>query len=592
MSKATDHLTYCPVTSGLDPAQARRENNSGSNRDSLLSLLAGPTMNSVLVGLLLCAFACDSSNPEPTPMDAGVDVENDSGDAGNDSGDAGNDSGDAGNDTGNSGEVSASCMSDDAVFVGEGGVATIVEALESAPENGVIRVRAGSYPSINIARNHITLCAEEGVTIEPTENYGIRIEGEHVNVEGFDVHSVSREVSGVYHGQTGVVIAGRDVVVRRVSSHENYINGFLVVDGAARVRLEDVRAYNNTVAGIAFGGGEDITISRAVLYNTGVNTDGDGNYQQYGVLTDNVDDTRLVDGEVQDIEGIAYIQNVVIEDSEIRDHLKYGIRVSAGNDELSGVPSGRITTRGFSVRGTLLSRNGVELDDFVGGLYHHGNVLLQHVEGGVFENNRVEAGYTWGVDAYACNNIVYRNNLFVGNNLGLATPNVTIAPAGVEINGGHSNLFENNLVYGNGTGFFSSFIPDSGDAWDRQVDAFDSWTGSYSVEIVSNIITGNTGVVPNPDHPDDREMDETLVDYEQIGPDSFTRVFRNNVLNTVPEWFHNGDPTSLSSDFREQNPHYALRASEIFQDAENGDFRVRSDSPIYEMRVGPASLYE
>jgi hypothetical protein len=197
----------------------------------------------------------------------------------------------------------------------------------------------------------------------------------------------------------------------------------------------------------------------------------------------------------------------------------------------------------------------------------------------------VEGGWTWGLDAYACNGIVYRDNIFVHNDRGLRTPGVTIAPTGVEINGGRNNLFANNLVYGNGAGVFSSWIPDSGDRFDRAADAHDSFDGSFSLRLENNIIVGNSAPFTEPGGEP-----EILVDYMEIGPESFTRRYLNNVIGTIPEWYFGGDVTALSSTFAADNPYWDTSADEIFVDAPSGDFTIRDDSPIAGTGIGPASI--
>jgi hypothetical protein len=459
-------------------------------------------------------------------------------------------------------------------------------ALAEAPAGAALLLEPGLYPPILVERDEVALCGDGGrVRIRPDSSYGVRITGRDVHVEGVEVRGVAREVLGVDHGPSGIVVAGREVTVRDVRVSQNRMNGVLVTDRAAMVLLEDVVAWDNTWAGIAVGGGSDITIRRAELYNTGSEDAPEGARQRYGIATDNVGDTRWVGETLTDVDGSGRVDRLSIQDSEIRGHLGYGIRVSVGNPAESALESGRITTRDLEILDSHIHANGIALDDWVGGLYHHGNVLIQHVEGGRVEGNLIEEGYTWGLDAYACNGIVYRDNLIVNNDRGLRTPGVTIAPTGVEINGGRDNVFAHNLVYGNGGGVFSSWIPDSGDGFDRAADAWDGWNGTWSLALEDNIIVGNRAGFTEPG-----SEPEWLVDYMEIGPESFTRTFTGNVLGTIPDWHAGGRPPALTPTFAADNPHWDLSPEEIFVDAPGGDFRIRDDSPLVGTGVGPASL--
>jgi hypothetical protein len=481
-----------------------------------------------------------------------------------------------------------SCVAGPVVRVGGSGAdhATIAAALEAAPANARIRVGPGPWPAVRIERDDVALCGVgNDVVIDSDDSFGIYVGGANVVVEGFRVMGVVREAPGRDHGPSGIVVAGRDVRLRHIETARNGVNGILVTDAAAGVLLEDVTAYDNTWAGIALGGGREIRIVRADLHNTGRADDPEGRRQRYGILTDNVGDTRSEGGSVVDVDGIGHIEGVRIEDSTIRGHLAYGIRISAGNERESALESGRITTRNVALVGSHIHDNGADTDDWVGGLYHHGNILLQHVEGGLVEGNRVEGGWTWGLDAYACNGVVYRDNIFVNNDRGLETPGVTIAPTGVEINGGRDNVFANNLVYGNGTGVFSSWIPDSGDGFDRPADAFDSFDGTFSLQVERNLIVGNAASFTEPGGEP-----EILVDYMEIGPERFARGYVGNVIGTIPDWYFNGDVTALSPSFTTDNPHWNVPASAIFVDAPGGDFRIRPDSPVAGAGIGPASI--
>jgi|GEM_PF-2258321 len=488
-------------------------------------------------------------------------------------------SGDTDTDGGETGTMAQSaCDTPGGLVLGVDTGATIEDALASAPTGSVIRVPAGDYPAVLIERDDVSLCGD-GARIVSDGAYGIRITGNDVTVQGFSVAGVVEHRDGAGHGPTGVVLSGEDILVRDVVASNNGINGFLVTPTAARVRLEGIEAFDNGFAGVALGGGTGIEIVDATIYKTAGLDEDLG--QEYGILTDNIGRTN---DEVY-VEGIEHVADVTVRRTTIYGHPGYGIRVSAANRALSNVVSERITTRNFNVFDSHLYENGARTDDFVGGLYHQGNVLLQHVEGGEFSGNRVERGYTWGVDAYACNFLTFRNNLFVDNDLGVDTPGVTFNPVGVEINGGHGNVFERNLAYGNGSGFAATFFPDSGDAWDTAVDAYDSFDGTYSVELRGNILLRNDPIFDDPD-----EGPIPGVDYMRFGPDSVVHVLENNVIGTIPMW-QGGDPSVLSADFSALNPLYTASAEEIFEDAEAGDFTIRADGPLAGTDIGPEALH-
>ena len=102
---------------------------------------------------------------------------------------------------------------------------------------------------------------------------------------------------------------------------------------------------------------------------------------------------------------------------------------------------------------------------------------------------------------------------------------------------------------------------------------------------IDDIIVGNQSIFTGPDGET-----EQLVDYMEIGPESFTRTFVNNVLGSIPEWYGGPEPTGLTPTFEADNPYWSVSADEIFRDAAGGDFRIRSGSPIAGQGIGPASI--
>lgn len=470
-------------------------------------------------------------------------------------------------------------------------IQSAIDAAEQSDSAAIITVASGTYQeSVHVSGNNIHLCGQDTVTITNTDStYGIRLSGTGLTLQNITATGITHETYGVDHGPSGVVISGQNITVKNVHSHHNMTNGFLLTDTAQNIRIENGSAYDNTLTGVALSGGDTITIDGISLYNTGSESSAEGNYQEYGILSDNVGDTRDDGaGNISDIEGISHISNLTVSNTDIRNHLKYGIRISAANESLSNLESGRITTRNFDLLNSTFSDNGIALDSFVGGLYHHGNILLQHIEGGLVEGNTITRGYTWGLDAYACNNITYRNNFFLDNNLGEDTQNVTISPSGIEINGGRGNIFTQNLIYGNSSGLFSSYIPDSGDGFDQAADQYDSYDGTFSLAISNNIILNNYGTFIS--YEESGPVDEVGVDFQMTGDETiFTRTFTNNIIGTAPEWM-GGDPAVFSETFATDNPLYRLTSGDIFTDAANGNFTILPTSQAYGQNIGPDSI--
>ncbi len=443
---------------------------------------------------------------------------------------------------------------------------SIQAAVDAAAPGDEIRIAPGAYQeAVTVATPGLSLIAEGDVTITNGGSFGLRVDAADVTLQGLTVRGISGEAFPSDHIATGIVVNAPGARLIGVTVHGNAHNGVLVTDQARDVRIEGGAVYDNSVAGIALGGGTNITIRGVELYSSGGSDAGDGRFQNHGILADNVGDTTLIDGEIRDIDGSQSVNGLVMEDLIVRDHPNYGIRIAVANEALSDLPSGRITSFDVTLRNSQILRNGADLDDFVGGLYHLGGVLIQHIDGALVEGNLFQDNFHWGLDAYAVNDAIYRDNYFLDNNAGAETPGVTFEPVALEVNGGARNIIEHNLITGSTAGLFSSYIPDGGDDFD----------GNASVTIQDNILFGNAEV-----------------DLEFLGgPDVFSRTTTNNVVGFMPEWLidyitEDIDPGFLDNNFYGADPQFA--------DPANGDYAPAPDGPAAGLgpRVAPLQAGE
>ncbi len=444
---------------------------------------------------------------------------------------------------------------------GRGDFATISAALDAAAPGDLVRVAAGTYrEAVTVDVDDVTLRADGPVTVTNDGSFGMRIDGDGVTVEGFTVTGILGWTFPADHAATGFVVSGRDVRLVDNVAHGNGMNGFLVTATAQDVTISGGAAWNNSQAGVALGGGRSVTVEGLDLHNTGDGTGADGTFQRYGILSDNVGDTRLDNGAIRDVDGIAPIDGLVMRDLLVRDHLSYGIRIAAFDEATSPLPSGRIATRDLVLEDSRILRNGSDTDDWVGGLYHLGGVLIQHIRGGRVEGNLFQDNYHWGLDAYASDDVTYVDNWFIGNDLGAATPGVTFEPVSLEINGGAGNVVRNNLITGSTAGLFSSYIPDSGDGFD----------GNASITIADNILFGNEEV-----------------DLELLGEnDVFSRTITNNIVGHIPDWHLGYIVEDLEPDFLSDN---LYGVDPLFVDAAGGDYTLAPGSPAAAAGIGPTA---
>jgi len=450
---------------------------------------------------------------------------------------------------------------------GSGVTGSIQAAVNAAQPGDSIRVRSGTYAeSVLIGTPDLTLIAEGTVHVTgfPDGTHGFRIDGNDVELRGFTVHGIHGYAFPGDHAATGFVLNAARTRLIDCVSHSNGYKGFLILPDARDVLIEGGSAYDNTTAGIGIAGGTGITIRDMTFYSTGEDGGPDGSFQASAILTDNWGDfgasPRLP------IEGIRPISDLTIDDVTVYDHPDYGIRISAYNETLSTFPSGRIATANLRLTNSHIYNNGSRLSDFVGGLYHLGGVLIQHVDRGLVAGNTIENNYFWGIDAYRCNDIVYRDNWFLNNDRGINTPGITFEPVNVEINGGLRNVFTNNLVYGGFSGLFVSWIPDSNDG---------PLFGPDSITVENNILAGHT------------EGGFSMV---VNGNGLSSRTVRNNLVERIDAAHLNYLREDLGIDLESPQLGNTIGTAPGFTDAPGGDFTLLPSSPLQDNTWGPANL--
>ncbi len=450
---------------------------------------------------------------------------------------------------------------------GSGLTDSIQAAVNAALPGDTIRIRPGTYPeSVSVATRELTLIADGEVIVtgHVGGTHGFRIDANDIELRGFTVRGISGQACPGDHAATGFVLNAARTRLIDCVSHSNGNNGFLVLPDARNVRIQGGSAFDNTVSGIGLAGGTDITIRDMTFYSTGGDGGPDGSFQASAILTENWGDSAA--SPRLPIEGIQPIDGLTIDNVTVYDHPDYGIRISAYNETLSRFPSGRIATTNLQLTNSHIYNNGSRLSDFTGGLYHLGGILLQHIDGGLVAGNVIEDNYFWGIDAYRCNDFVYRDNWFLNNNRGMDTPGITFEPVNVEINGGLRNEFSNNLVYGSFAGLFLSWIPDSNDG---------ALFGPDSITVEGNIMAGHT------------EGGFSMV---VNGSGLSSRTVRNNFIERV-------DPAHLL--YLREDLGIDLEAPELgnrigsapgFADAPNDDFSLLPTSPLRQNSWGPANL--
>ena len=192
-----------------------------------------------------------------------------------------------------------------------------------------------------------------------------------------------------------------DVSLLDLTIRDNLTDGVLA-DGATNLLIEDSQIFDNQAAGVRISGTDGVTIRGSELFSS---TPGGGASEGTGGPGSQTNGVRT---------GDVITRNTTIEDTVIRDHGRYGIEViNRTVDEDLGLEV-LVRHENLVVRNSHLDGNGNQFTAFFGDAddsLRFGNVLLQGVNGGLWENNLIENGGAWGIDSYAGTNITFRNNL-------------------------------------------------------------------------------------------------------------------------------------------------------------------------------------
>ena len=463
-------------------------------------------------------------------------------------------------------DVSGAC--EFVVDIAESGITTSIQAAVNAALAGdTIRVLPGTYAeSVTVSASEITIIADGDVHITgaPNGTHGFYVDGTDIEIRGFTVRGIEGFLFPNDHNATGFVLNGVRTRLINCTAHSNGFKGFLILPSAEDALIEGGSAYDNTAAGIGIAGGSDTTIRNMSFYSTGSDGGPDGTFQASAIISDNWGDYGPSPS--QPLDGISPINGLLMENLRIYDHPDYGIRISAYNEATSSFPSDRISSSNVSLIDSNIYNNGSRLSSWVGGLYHLGGVLLQHIEGGNIEGNVIKDNYFWGIDAYRCNNMTYRDNWFINNDKGLASEGLTFEPVNIEINGGLNNLFTNNLVFGGFAGVFLSWIPDSGDT---------AQFGADSIVVENNIIGGHI----------DAGLNMVLND-EGLS----SRTVHNNLVEYIPRTQIDYLLDDHGIDLPAPANGNILGNAPGFFDGRNGDFRFLESSPLRSNSWGPSDL--
>ena len=210
----------------------------------------------------------------------------------------------------------------------------------------------------------------------------------------------------------------------------------------------------------------------------------------------------------------------------------------------------------------------------------YGAVLIQGIVGGLVENSYFIDGAYWGIDALICDNILYRNNVFV---MSPVTEQGVVRAAidphwnnwpfiNLEVNGGTGNIVLHNLFVGGDAGLFESFFPE--DFLEREI----------SVEVRNNLFVGGVSSIFR--FPLTRAIEiseDPPTPFNQLVPIDGIPVFRfenNNLMDKSTNIELSGEQV-LGEDLE----FYGIGNSVVpgldlqFLDPLNNDFRMQPTSP-------------
>ena len=253
---------------------------------------------------------------------------------------------------------------------------------------------------------------------------------------------------------------------------------------------------------------------------------------------------------------------------------------------LSAVPIRTQSIQNFALRSSEFIHTGFTSEVTGEG---YGAVLIQGIDGGVVENSRFIDGAYWGLDALICNNILYRNNVFVMQDITVEGIDRSRLPrfrgfpfVNLEVNGGVGNVVVHNLFVGGEAGVFESLFPE------------DFFVPSVDITVQNNLfVKGVASISRFPLTTPIREG-ATLSGVHQFVPVAgtmVTRVESDNLMdkgaNIEPDGGRIlGDDPEFFGPRNQVVPNLDLQ----FQNEGELDFRMRASSPAVDSGLDLLSI--
>jgi len=487
---------------------------------------------------------------------------------------------------------------------------TLSHAAAEAQPGDWIYVAPGTYAPVELsvsgtATDPIRLLAEDGAQVEANDAPAFTLSGSHLEVRGFSV----RGTEGGF-----LVGDGLPVLNEVCADVDGYVASFPPDDRAEeRGFIEGSCAIgaprpatNHRVTGVVIDGvrsdGSRASIELSGDWSLGVQiTD-----EARGVTIRRYEMTRMrhavfVDGD----ESFRSVRDLTLEDLYVHDTTNYGARIVArqrhafeddpGGDLLHHVPDGSPrrgtvaplplrtqTIARLTMRGCRFERNAFTDPTTNEG---YGNVLLQGISGGLVERNRFIDGAYWNIDALACNDFLYRNNVFATSDaVRDMTPRFNEWPSvNLEVNGGTGNRVYHNVFIGSEASIFESLFPE------------DFVVREVSVDIRNNLFVGALTSIerfPLSSWLASSEVEPNgVMEYVPVGGFTMNRRERDNLLdvgvNVLPDGtqFLDGDP-----EFFGEGNRVVPDLDPRFVDAAAGDYHLRADSPAVDTGADVAEV--
>ena len=494
---------------------------------------------------------------------------------------------------------------DDGAGTANDPLGSISAAAAGAQPGDLIRVASGTYldnvviEASGTPEHPIRFVADEAVTLEigPRFGAGFRIEGSHVEVRGFSVRGEG-EAFAIRDGRplTEDVCADLDAYMLLIPEEQrDEERGVLTTmcglggprggpNHVATDILIDGRGPSQARSLIELEGDESVGLriedeAERVRFS-GFTVRGG----RYAVLLDFVEVVRRVEG--------LWLEDLMVEATR-----RYGLRIIARHPGVFETdPAGPLLAyrSGIEMRGRVHAdpRRRTTISDLVvrdnhfervawadptgtGSGEGYGAILMQGIEGGLVERNLIRNPRYWGIDALVCDDVLFRNNLF------LFDPGIRdLEPRfngwsamGLELNAGERNRVYNNLFVGAETGLFESLFPE-----DYPVTAF-------SADIRNNVFVDNiTSIARFPSVTQARTgaiaPHQTMIYLPVEGFAVSWQEHRNLMdigVNVERDGSQHlgGDPEFFGSDNR-----VVPGLDPLFRDAAAGDYRPAPGSPL------------